>query len=96
MKKPISRMSAQEAADEMVINDLKELLRKARVAQIKADEASQAVFAALEDMCIELNAVSFAENADNLGDAISCFIVYGEYGMKNIISEIRKQYCKEE
>ena len=43
-------------------------------------------------MCIDLDAPSDAENADCLNDAVSCYVQYGEYGVANLIKEIRAQY----
>lgn len=94
-RKQISSMTVQEAADEQVMLILEKLLKNARKAQKKADEALIAVYNAVEDMCIDLDAASGAENADNLNDAVSCYVQYGEYGCKNLLSEIRKQYTKE-
>lgn len=92
MKKPISHMTSEEAVNEEVMLELAKLLRKARKAMQKADEALRAVYDALDDMCIDLEAESKAENADLLVDAISCYVQYGEYGCKNLLSEIREQY----
>lgn len=92
----ISQMSSEQALDESVMLELKKLIQKARKADQKAEEAHLAVFQALEDMCIDINVPSAAEGADNLGDAISCYIQYGEFGLKNVLSEIRKQYTKDD
>lgn len=35
---------------------------------------------------------SDAENADNLSDAITCYIDYGEYDIQKIMDEIEKAY----
>ena len=94
-RKQITSMTAQEASDELVLMEISKLLQKARKAQKKADDASHAVYQALEDMCIDLDVPSKAENADCLIDAISCYIQYGEFGCKNLLSEIRAQYTKE-
>ena len=91
----ISSMTAQEASDELVMMEISKLLQRARKAQKKADEAMFAVYQALEDMCIDLDAPSEAENADCLLDAVSCYIQYGEFGCKNLLAEIRAQYTKE-
>lgn len=92
----ISKLTAQEAADELVMMEVSKLLQKARKAQQKADEALNAVYQALDDMCIDLDVPSKAENADRILDAISCYAHYGEYGCKNLISEIREQYTRED
>ena len=90
----ISSMTSQEAADELVMMEVSKLLQKARKAQKKADEALCAVYQALEDMCVDLDVPSCAENADCLLDAISCYAQYGEFGCKNLLAEIREQYTR--
>lgn len=92
----ISSLTAQEAADELVMMEVSKLLQKARKAQKKADEALAAVYQALEDMCIDLDTPSKAENADCLLDAVSCYAQYGEYGCKKLLAEIRTQYTKDD
>lgn len=96
MSKLISEMTPEEAADELVFMELRKLLRKARNAAIKAHEAERAVFRALEDMCIDLDVPCEAMSADNLGDAVSCFINYDEHTAAWLLREIKKQYCKRE
>lgn len=90
----ISQMTSEQALDESVMLELKKLIQKARKADQKAEEAHLAVFKALEDMCIDISVPFAAEGADNLGDAVSCYIQYGEFGLKNVLFEIRKQYIK--
>lgn len=90
----IPEMTPEQAMDELTFMSLKKLLQKARNAEQKATEAHNAVYAALDDMCIDLDVPSRAENADNLRDAVSCYIHYGEYGPKNLLREIREQYRK--
>lgn len=59
--------------------------------------ATKAVFDALEDMCIEPDEISSAaENAENLEEAISCFIDYGEYSVSGIMREVRAAYKEAE
>lgn len=87
-------LTPQEATKELVLMSLSRLLRNARKAQKKAEDASNMVYQVLEDMCIDLDAPSRAENAENLNEAISCYILYGEYGPKNLLSEIREQYTR--
>ena len=44
-------------------------------------------------MCIDADQISSeAENADNLLQAISCYIDYGEYGVAGIMKEVRGAY----
>lgn len=88
----ITKTTAEQALDETMFLELKTLIKKARRAFQKAAEAHMAVFEALEDMRVDIDVPSVAENADNLRDAISCYIQYGEFGLENLLSEIRKHY----
>lgn len=54
----IPNMTARQCADELVLLEVKKLLQKARKASQKAEEMERAVFAALEDMCIDLDVLS--------------------------------------
>lgn len=92
----IPNMTPIECQDELVMQSISKLIQKARRADKKAEEAIITVFNALDDMCIDIGLPSGAENAENLGDAISCYIQYGEYGLKNILKEIRAAYTKGE
>jgi hypothetical protein len=92
----IQNLTPQEATDEFVLMSLSRLLRNARKAQKNAEESSNMVYQVLEDMCIDLGATSRAENAENLNEAISCYILYGEYTHKDLLSEIREQYARRE
>ena len=95
MRKPISDMTPEECSDELVFNLFEKLLKKARRKQAEATEAIAVVFEALEDMCIDADQVSSeAENADNLQQAISCYIDYGEYSVAGIMKEVRGAYGK--
>ena len=78
----------------------KKLLRTAKIAQAKASEAEQKLFSLLYEFEININHIpTHAENADNLEEAISCYISYGEYGEANVLREIEelleKQACRE-
>ena len=37
-----------------------------------------------------------AENADDLEQAINCYIQYGEYSIDELLDEIKQQYKKKE
>lgn len=48
-------------------------------------------------MCIDPDEIpSAAENADNLEEAICCFIDYGEYSVSGIMREVRAAYKEAE
>lgn len=91
----ISDMTTEQAADDLVMMELSRLFQKARNAAKKAEEAERAVFKALEDMCIEYDSPYQYENGSTLEEAASSYIHYGDYGLKSLLSEIRRRYTKE-
>lgn len=71
---------------------LKSAKRKAEIAQ----SAEDFVFRLLEDMRIDAELVhSNAENAENLKDAITCYLSYDEYSLAGIMREVRTAYNPE-
>lgn len=91
----IPDMTPEQAMDELTMDELRKLLKKAKTAYEKAQAAEVAVFEALDDMCIDLEVKTGAENAENLGEAVACYLNYGEYDAKSLLAEIRAQYTKE-
>lgn len=97
MKKTICDLSPMEAQDELVFSIFERMLKRARNAAIKAQAAEYEVFKALDDMCIDAERFETgAPNAENLSEAISCFIDYGEYSVAGIMREVRGAYGKED
>lgn len=90
----ISEMTPEQAADELTMMEVKKLLQKAKKAYKTAQAAEAAVFQALDDMCLDLDVPSAAENASTLGEAVTCYLNYGEYSLAGLLSEIRAQYIK--
>lgn len=91
--KKISEMTPGEALTEQALAVFKRRLEQARKKSVENAAATKAVFDALEDMCIDPNEIpSTAENAENLEEAICCFIDYGEYSVSGIMREIREAY----
>lgn len=91
--KKISEMTPGEALTEQALAVFKRRLEQAR----KKAAATKAVFDALEDMCIDPDEIpSAAENAENLEEAICCFIDYGEYSVSGIMREVRAAYKEAE
>ena len=88
----IPNLTPEQCADELLFLEIEKLLKKARNANQKADVALRDVFKVLEDSCIELNVPTDAENADDLEQAINCYVYYGEFNLKSLMKEIRKQY----
>lgn len=69
---------------------LEKLLIRARAAQVKASEAHDRVFKYIDKFGIDLDVPGDFCNADNLADAISCYIHYDEENaaeLAEIISE---------
>lgn len=87
----MDRIIAQSNADEIAMNEVKRLLQKAKTAYKKAQDAENAVFQLLENMGIDLDAPTKAENADHLDEAVCCYLHYGEYTLAGLLSEIRTQ-----
>ena len=89
-------MASEECSDELVMMSIKKLLQKARKKSRESDEALRTVYKAIEDMCIDLDVRSDAENADTLEEAINCYVQYGEYNLTDLLKEIRQQYTTNE
>lgn len=68
---------------------LRKLLEDARRAELRAKSKEARIFTELEYMKIDLSLPTNAENADNLEEAICCFLQYGEYSLENILREIQ-------
>lgn len=93
----ISQMTQDEALTEEALTAFKRRLERAKRKAEESAAATRAVFAALEDMCIDPSEISTAaENADNLEEAISCFIDYGEYSVSGIMREVRGAFKEAE
>lgn len=93
-------MSAKERTpeqntDEALFREFKKLLRSAKRKAAAAQAAEDEVFRLIECMGIVPDSVpTNAENADNLQDAITCYLSYDEYSEKGIISEVQEAYFK--
>ena len=74
----------------MTKSEFKRMLQRGRNANIKADEITQELFYKLEnDMGVILDDIpSSAENADNIADAICCYMQYGEYDADLLWNEL--------
>ena len=70
---------------------LRSLIEDARKKQVTAQNALGSVMDAIEDMgVIDLSRFETkAENADNLEEAIYCYVQYGEFDVDSIIEEIK-------
>lgn len=92
-REDIPNLSTSQACDELVYLQVEKLLKKAKRESNKYRETQQVVFDILADMCLDPSSVpSKAENADNLQDAITCWLDYDEYSLQNIMKEIKAAY----
>lgn len=73
------------------LKELEKLIKKARKKEIEKDHIIRELFQILEDINIDMEQPTEAENASNLEEAIACYIDYGEYNVKAIMAEIKEQ-----
>lgn len=96
-REQISNLTPEQASDELVFMAFEKALRAAKRKADAAQEAENAIFSLLGDMCIDADSIpTKAENADNLKEAIACYLSYGEYSVAGIMREIRAAYGKED
>lgn len=75
----------------IVENKIRKLLDEAREAKWQAEEKERELYDAINYHFADPDLQSVpteAENADNLEQAISCYIQYGEYDIDGIIKEL--------
>lgn len=74
-------------------NVLKKLISDARKAAIAADAKEDKIYSYINEAYpnILLDSVETgAENADNLDEAITCYVRYGEYTVNGLVEEFQK------
>lgn len=92
----IPKLTSEQATDELVFMNFEKALKSARRKAVAAHKAARYVFDLIDDMSIDADRTpSEAENADNLADAIACYLQYGEFSLPKIMREIRTAYRKE-
>jgi hypothetical protein len=85
-----------ERANNAFIGLIIDQIKVARKASLKAIKEEEHVFSMINDFVGDIdNFPSGAENADNLSDAISCYINYGEYDLNGIEKELREAIPKD-
>ena len=94
-RKRIVDMTADEAMKEQTLRIIENAIKKAKKKADEAQAAEMRVYKLLEDACIDLTGTTEAENADNLEEAIACYLAYDEYSLAGLMAEIREQYGKE-
>ena len=75
----VENIAHDEKANEAYVGVIIRHIKTARKAAQKADECTKLVLDVIDDWVGEIDKTpTGAENADNLKDAISCYIQYGE------------------
>lgn len=83
-------MKAKIIQPEPMLSVFERMLKTARMAAVKAQKDEYFVFQALEVMGINAKEIpTDAPNANNLEEAVSCFLQYGEYSVAEILKEVR-------
>jgi len=78
----------------MTKTEFKKLLERGRKAYIKAESITRELFNNLEEdirlrNCVLSDIPSNAENANNLEEAIQCYMQYGEYNPDELWEELK-------
>lgn len=75
----------------MMISEFEKALKSAKRKANAAQLAECELFEMLESMGIDAQEIeTSAENADNLYEAISCYLSYDEYSAKEIMKELKE------
>ncbi|MBQ8618496.1 MAG: hypothetical protein IJ418_13450 [Clostridia bacterium] len=93
-RKRIADMTADEIMTEQTLRTIENAIKRAKKKANEAQAAEMQVYKMLEDACVDLTAPTKAENADNLDEAISCYLSYDEYSLAGLMEEIRENYEK--
>lgn len=76
---------------ESIILEVEKLIKEARTEQKILDNMLYKLFKKIDELDIDLDVPTNAENAGNLDEAINCYIHYGEFSLKGLIDEIKNQ-----
>ena len=71
-----------------ILYDGKRKILKARRLATELEEAEREAFRFLDKIGVDITKPTAAENADNLGDAVSCYIQYEEFNIDELMEEI--------
>lgn len=66
-------------------------MKALRKKQISLNDQMADLFESVMAIGVDLNVASEASQADNIGDAISCYISYGEYFPEKIWEEMKNE-----
>ena len=100
--KKISEMTPDEALTEQALAVFKRRLEQARKKAVESAAFPAVLRNGYDDCFAGLGFLdpdeipSAAENAENLEEAICCFIDYGEYSVSGIMREVRAAYKEAE
>lgn len=89
-------MSKTKKTEKEIFDAFEKALNDARRKALIAQSAEDNIFQLLDILGIDAEDVpSSAENAENLKDAISCYLSYGEYSPEGILQEVQAAYHNE-
>ncbi len=94
--KRIADMTADEIMTEQTLRTIENALKQAKKKANAAQAAEMQVYKMLDDAHVDLDAPTEAENADNLDEAVACYLSYDEYSLDGLMKEIRENYGKRE
>lgn len=73
------------------LKKIKDNIIKGRELQKKYEKINQDIFSLLDNLNINIEVENNAENADDLEQAINCYMTYGEFSIEGIMNEIQEQ-----
>lgn len=82
----------QQSTEDTALADIEKLIKDARTEQKILNNMMDKLYRKLDELSIDLEVLSKSENADCLGEAINCYIYYGEFSLKGLVEEIKEQY----
>ena len=95
-REDIANMTPGECLDETVFASIKNKLKRVREMHKNSDRALASIYQALDDMCIDSDTPIDTESADTLGEAINCYVQYGEGSLSKLMSVIKARYIDTE
>lgn len=78
------------------LQKVKELIKLGKALSERYQKVENEVFEILNQMGVAIDALTEAPNADNLWDAIMCYMTYDEYNLSDLMKEIEKAMPEEE
>lgn len=81
----------EQSTEELILIDIEKLIKNARTEQKILDNIMDKLFKKIDELGIDLDVPTDAENAECLDEAINCYIHCGEFTLKGLIEEIKEQ-----